>query len=143
MAMLSRPMTVIRPEFEVTPRRLGGNRLRYADTVGTGWAGSEFIVAEGGDPVLFVTGQWTAPAVAVPEGDHGMSACATWIGIDDVDIGADDILQTGTTQQIIYGDSASTWAWFEWFPAPPCTISKPGCQPWRRHVWPDLHLYIG
>jgi hypothetical protein len=130
-AMLSRPITVIRPEFDEAPPRLGGKRLRYADTVGSPWAGSQFIVSEGADPVQFVTGQWTVPAVAVPEGDHGTSSCATWIGIDGGPFsGADGfILQTGTTQQITYGDSTSTFAWFEWFPVPPCTLSNLAVSP--------------
>ena len=130
--MLSRPVTVIRPEFEEAPPGLGGKRLRYADTVGSGWAGSQFIVAEGGDPVQFVTGQWTVPAVAVPEGDHDMSMCATWIGIDGGSTfsgGAPDVLQTGTTQQITHDDSTSTFAWFQWFPAPPGTLSNLAVSP--------------
>lgn len=129
-AMLSRPITVIRPEFEEAPPRLGGKRLRYADTEGDGWAGSQFIVAEAGDPVQFVTGQWTVPAVVVPEGDHGLSMCATWIGIDALSVGDDDILQTGTTQQITYGDSSSSaFAWFQWLPAPPSTLSNLAVSP--------------
>jgi hypothetical protein len=96
-AMLSRPMTVITPRFEVMPERLGGRRLRYADTVGTGWAGTSLITPAGGDPVTFVSGQWTVPAVVPPQGDHGSSACATWIGIDGNGEDSPDILQTGTT----------------------------------------------
>ena len=128
-AMLSRPITVIRPEFEEAPPQLGGKQLSYADTQGSGWAGSQFIVAGGGDPVQFVTGQWTVPAVAVPEGDHGLSMCATWIGIDAPSDGDDHILQTGTTQQINYGDSPSAFAWFQWFPAPPSTLSNLAVSP--------------
>jgi hypothetical protein len=130
-AMLSRPITVIRPEFDEAPPGLGGKRLSYADTEGTGWAGSQFVVADGGDPVQFVTGQWTVPAVAVPEGDHGTSMCATWIGIDGGPFsGADGfIVQTGTTQQITYGDSTSTFAWFQWLPAPPSTLTNLAVSP--------------
>jgi hypothetical protein len=128
-AMLSRPMTVITPRFEVMPGRLGGRRLRYADTVGTGWAGTSVITPAGGDPVTFVSGQWTVPAVVPPQGDHGLSACATWIGIDGNGEDSPDILQTGTTQQITYGDSQDTFAWFEWFPAAACTISNLDVSP--------------
>ena len=128
-AMLSRPMTVITPRFEVMPGRLGGRRLRYADTVGTGWAGTSVITPAGGDPVTFVSGQWTVPAVVPPQGDHGLSACATWIGIDGNGEDSPDILQTGTTQQITYGDSQDAFAWFEWFPAAACTISNLDVNP--------------
>jgi hypothetical protein len=128
-AMLSRPMTVVTPQFDVMPDRLGGRRLKYADTVGLGWAGTSLIVPSGGDPVTFVSGQWTVPAVVPPEGDHGLSACATWIGIDGNGEDSGDILQTGTTQQITYGASQVTFAWFEWFPASACTISNLDVSP--------------
>ena len=102
----------------------GGRRLRYADTVGTGWAGSMFVVQDDGDPVTFVSGQWTVPAVVPPQGDHGLSACATWIGIDNAASDFGDILQAGTTQQVTYGEAPLTFAWVEWFPQAPCTVTN-------------------
>jgi Peptidase A4 family len=127
--MWSRPMTVITPQFDVMPEGPGGRRLRYANTVGTGWAGMSHAVPAGGDPVTFVTGQWTVPAVVPPQGDHGLSACATWIGIDGIGGASPDIVQTGTTQQIAYGGSQETFAWFEWYPAAACTISNLAVSP--------------
>jgi Peptidase A4 family len=129
-AMLSRPLTVVAPQFAaITDKRHGGRRFCYANTVGTGWAGSSFVPAAGGDPVTFVRGQWTVPAVVPPARDHGLSSCATRVGIDGVGDDSTDILQTGTTQQITYGDSQVTYAWFEWYPAGAHTISDLAVSP--------------
>jgi hypothetical protein len=129
MTMMSRSWTVITPEFGPMPdRRHGGRRDRYADTVGTGWSGTSIFPAAG-DAVTFVSGQWTVPAVVPPEGDHGLSSCATWIGIDGNGDDSPDIVQTGTTQAITYGQAQDTFAWFEWFPADPCTLSNIAVSP--------------
>jgi hypothetical protein len=126
--VLSRPVSVITPQFAMMPGH-AGRRLRYAGTVGTGWAGSVFNVQDGGDPVTFVSGQWTVPAVVPPQGDHGLSACATWIGIDNAESDSGDILQAGTTQQVTYGDGPVTFAWFEWFPQDPVTVTNLDVSP--------------
>jgi hypothetical protein len=127
--MLSRPLTVIRPEFAPLPdRRHGGRRVRYADTVGTGWSGTSIFPPAGG-AVTFVSGQWTVPAVVPPAGDHGVSSCATWVGIDGNGEDSPDIVQTGTTQAITYGQSQDTFAWFEWFPAFPVMVSNLAVSP--------------
>jgi Peptidase A4 family len=128
LTMMSRPMSVITPQFDTSPGPRGGGQFRYADTVGNGWAGSEYIVADGGDPVTFVSGQWTVPAVVPPQGDHGLTVCATWIGIDNTG-DAGDIVQAGTTQQVTYGDSPATFAWFQWYPASSSTISNLDVSP--------------
>jgi Peptidase A4 family len=59
-------------------------------------------------------------------------------------------LQTGTTQQIIYGGSTSTWAWFEWFPAKACTISNLAVSPGDVmygliciYTSAEAHIYLG
>ncbi|HEY2795192.1 MAG TPA: G1 family glutamic endopeptidase [Micromonosporaceae bacterium] len=93
-----------------------------------GWAGS-IVNSDDGDPVTFVSGQWTVPDVVPPPGDHGLSACATWIGIDDLGSDSGDILQTGTTQQVTYGHAPTTFAWFEWFPEDPVTVTNLSVRP--------------
>ena len=124
----ARPISAITPQFALTTRRPARTRLRYADTVGSGWSGSLYAVPAGGDPVTYVSGQWTVPAVVPPPGDHGLSACATWIGIDSAgstssDLSS-DILQAGTTQEVTYGQSPATWAWCQWFPQDPVTVTN-------------------
>ena len=90
------------------PERRRRPRQDYADTVGDGWSGSIAYPADG-DGVTFVSGQWTVPGVVVPAGSQGLSACATWIGIDgSPNAGkSGDIVQAGTTRKSSPTSSAS------------------------------------
>jgi hypothetical protein len=134
--MMSRPMSLIEPQFAVTPDRRHGPWQRFAAPADN-WSGS---VAYPGpnDQVTFVSGQWTVPAVAIPAPGSVFYACGTWIGIDGGPTGgigpgpALDVLQAGTAQEIassVFGPLSSTYAWFEWFPEDPVTITNLHARP--------------
>jgi hypothetical protein len=62
--------------------------------------------------------------------------CACWIGIDGggvADRASTDILQAGTTQQILAnsggGGDYSSFVWCEWYPADPVTITNIAVSP--------------
>ncbi len=119
--VLSRPVTVIQPQFE-----LMSALPAPAPTSGDGWCGST-VTAPKGDSIQFVGGVWTVPNVVAPRGQNSVCGCAEWVGIDGYDELSPDIVQAGTTQLVIpvFGQLLhQTFAWFEWYPAPPVTVSN-------------------
>ena len=128
--MMSRPMTFIEPQFAVLTRRPVRQRNvvatdeRRADlAVPTSptahWSGS-VAVPEKGDAVTFVSGQWTVPAVIIPQLDGEIYASSIWVGIDGGPQGeaynvSTDILQAGTEQNVSLFGGQTTYPWFEWW----------------------------
>lgn len=120
--MMSRPMSVIEPEFAVMRDRRSGSRAPSvipaapappADPALPAWAGSVAFAGNQGT-FTWVSGQWTVPDVTVPNRNSGSYSCATWVGIDGPPSTVDlptDILQAGTQQDI-----GSTYAWCQWYP---------------------------
>jgi hypothetical protein len=130
--MMSRPMRVIEPQFAVMTDKAHGPR-QYGLPAGTGWSGSNVFAAKG-DAVAFVIGQWTVPHIVAPA--PGDCICANWIGIDGATDDSTDILQCGTTQMIVtpgplfpFLHEYLSFAWFEWYPAPPVTITNFAVSP--------------
>jgi peptidase A4-like protein len=129
--VFSRRLTVIQPQFAAMPDRYRTSARNYAPTGGDGWSGSILHAVEG-TAFTGLLGQWTVPDVVVPYGGEGFYICATWVGIDGGsggESGSGDILQAGTTQEITAGSGSSTFAWFEWYPEYPVTISNFGVSP--------------
>jgi Peptidase A4 family len=131
--VVSQPIHLIEPEFAVMQDKARGAGTRYGPPAGNGWGGAIAFAPED-DTITFVSGQWTVPHIVSPR--TGNFICASWVGIDganDDPHGREsyDILQAGTTQMILsadhwYGDSFEydSFAWFEWYPAAPVTISN-------------------
>jgi hypothetical protein len=126
--MLSRPIRFIDPKFSVMKDKGHGPRPKYALPSGLGWCGSIARPASGpkGGTVSFVSGQWTVPHIVAPS--PGDCICACWVGIDGGNEDSDDILQAGTTQMLVdrfgFLPEYVSFAWFEWYPAPPVTIAN-------------------
>jgi hypothetical protein len=141
MRTMSRPIRLIEPELVATKKRSRGPRRDYGKPAG-GWCGSIAYASSvnAGQPnapvpesVQFVMGQWTVPHIAGPK--PGSSICSCWIGIDGAnsDSGSNDILQAGTTQQILEnsdgGGDYGSFAWYEWFPGDSAMIMSPAVSP--------------
>jgi hypothetical protein len=124
--MVSRPIRMITPKFAVMKDKGHGPRPKYSLPAGLGWCGSIARPANGpkGDPVSFVSGQWTVPHIVAP--GSGDCICACWVGIDGGSEDSNDVLQAGTTQMLVnrlgFPPEYVSFAWFEWFPALPVTI---------------------
>jgi hypothetical protein len=124
--MLSRPLRIITPKFGLMKDKGHGPRPTYSLPAGLGWCGSIARPANGpkGDTVSFVSGQWTVPHIVAP--GSGDCICACWLGIDGGNEDSNDILQAGTTQMLVnrfgFLPAYVSFAWFEWYPAPPVTI---------------------
>lgn len=127
--VMSQPISIIHPQFKALKHKGDWSDLRYGLPSGNGWSGS-IVFAARDDTVTFVSGQWTVPHPIQPK--PGDCICAQWIGIDGApdDPNANDsydILQTGTTQMVVdtvAGALNFSFAWFEWFPADPETITN-------------------
>jgi hypothetical protein len=150
--MMSRPVSIIEPQFTVMNK--GRGALRYGPPgpprlpEGDGWAGS--VIRPKDDKVSWVNGQWTVPRIVAPTTDHTY-ICATWVGIDGAYQDPPEtaiILQAGTTPLTYYEyiqqpyfvqlfnndwtqsyrwvwtQSYSSFAWFEWHPAPAVMITN-------------------
>jgi Peptidase A4 family len=112
--MVSRPMTIIEPQFALRTDKRHGMRQTIADATSTNWSGSVAFAAKG-DSATYVIGQWTVPDVVAPA--SGSYYCATWVGIDGD--GSADVLQAGTEQEVVsfgFITARATYAWWEWFP---------------------------
>ena len=126
--VMSEPWRMIEPQFEVMDDKAHGPRHDYGLPAGNGWGGA-IAFTKKDDTVTWVSGQWTVPHISPPTSGHCI--VANWIGIDGANgdpNGNDsyDILQTGTTQLIVNGliQAYLSYVWFEWYPAPPVTISN-------------------
>jgi Peptidase A4 family len=141
--MMSRPMSLIQPQFAVLPEWLRARRETPPPTVradvlpssGDGWSGSAALPKDG-DAFWFVMGQWTVPHVIPPGSNQDISGCANWVGIDGYNRAAtaatSQIVQAGTTQVALsfFGfPPTRTFAWFEWWPEPPVTVSNLDVRP--------------
>jgi Peptidase A4 family len=122
--MVSRPMSIIDPQFAVTPgRRLSRGRA-VADLVGTDQVGGLLPMAgciQGPSATLgvtetFVSGQWTVPDVVVPDSSRELYACTTWLG--------NQLLRVGTWQEISAGAGRSTFP-FYWSAFSPTLLVTP------------------
>jgi hypothetical protein len=112
--MVSRPMTIIEPQFALRTDKRHGMRQTIANDTSTNWSGSVAFAAQG-DSATYVIGQWTVPDVVAPAA--GSYYSATWVGIDGD--GSSDVLRAGTEQEIVsFGPFTfrSTYAWWEWYP---------------------------
>jgi Peptidase A4 family len=123
--VFAQPLTIIEPEFLVrpTPSPRPAGKPKYGDSA---WAGSSQF-SNPGDPMTWVTGEWTVPHVT---GAPFSGICASWIGIDgapsspSIEWDSTDILQAGTTQETIGGFAYFSYAWFEWYPDPWVQVSN-------------------
>jgi hypothetical protein len=143
MKMTARPIRIIGPQFAAMPKNTRLQKRRYGPPAGNGWCGSVALasstsvnhpISPGPDAVTSVMGQWVVPHIVGPK--PGSCICACWVGIDGGGGGENasgDILQAGTTQQIIAnsdgGGDYGSFAWFEWFPADPVTITNFAVSP--------------
>jgi hypothetical protein len=129
---MSEQMLMIQPQFDVVPywfrkqpAEVVPTEAVVAPTGGDGWCGSaeDFLVS--GDAVTVVMGAWTVPNVYGPYGQLTRCGCAEWLGIDGYNELSVDIVQAGTTQTIVpLSGHRESFAWFEWYPAEPKTISN-------------------
>lgn len=107
--LVSRPMSIIDPQFTVMPgRRLSRGRA-LADSPDTAPVGGQVPMAgcfqgAGGPSLMFVSGQWTVPDVVVPDSSQDLYACMTWLG--------NLVLRVGTWQEISVGAGRSTFAFY-------------------------------
>lgn len=127
--MLSRPITLIEPQFALMKDKARRSRTRYSLPSGLAWCGSIARPPSNspdGGTFAFISGQWTVPNV-IPAGASD-SICACWVGIDGGGEDSNDILQAGTTQEFVgtipFVPPFQSYAWFEWYPAPPATITN-------------------
>lgn len=119
--LMSRPMTIIQPQFGIKRDWENGLRPAVAPAGGDGWSGSAVqLHTDDEDAFTFVAGQWTVPDIVDPSpGQNAVCGCAVWVGIDGYNDLSHAILQAGTTQAIYLlpcGPVQQTWAWFEWYP---------------------------
>jgi hypothetical protein len=108
---VSRPVSIIDPQFAVSPnRRLSRGRAfaEFADTAPVGgvlpMAGCINGPTTVGVTVTFVSGQWTVPDVVVPDSNRDLYACTTWLG--------NDLLRVGTWQDVSADAGHSTFLFY-------------------------------
>jgi Peptidase A4 family len=83
----------------------------------SGWAGYELSGASGA--FSSVSASWTQPAATCTKGDQDV---AFWVGLDGVS--SDSVEQIGTETDCASG-SASTFGWYEMYPADPVNFTNP------------------
>jgi hypothetical protein len=83
----------------------------------SGWAGYEISGASGA--FSGVSASWTQPAATCTKGDQDV---AFWVGLDGVSSAS--VEQIGTETDCT-GGSASTFGWYEMYPADPVDFSNP------------------
>ncbi|MGO9355079.1 MAG: A4/G1 family peptidase [Mycobacterium sp.] len=105
------------------------------DYISRSWSGA-IQSAQPGHPYTFVAAQWTVPALDLGSAletdpwdileDDPVWAVSEWIGIDGWY--EPTLLQAGTESQAFITDDDSVmvgvWAWWEWYPKYPVTISN-------------------
>jgi hypothetical protein len=112
--MVSRPLTIIEPQFALRTDKQHGIRNTIANDTSTNWSGAVSFAAKG-DTATYVIGQWTVPDVVAP--GLGSYYCASWVGIDGD--GSPDVLQAGTECDVIsfgFFTAKQTYVWWEWYP---------------------------
>ena len=112
--MVSRPLTIIEPQFALRTDKQHGVRNTIAAGTSTNWSGAASFAAKG-DSATYVIGQWTVPDVVAP--GLGSYYCASWVGIDGD--GSPDVLQAGTECDIVsfgFFTAKQTYVWWEWYP---------------------------
>jgi hypothetical protein len=112
--MVSRPLTIIEPQFALRTDKQHGIRNTVANDTSTNWSGAVSFAARG-DSATYVIGQWTVPDVVAP--GLGSYYCASWVGIDGD--GSGDVLQAGTECDIVsfgFFTAKQTYVWWEWYP---------------------------
>jgi hypothetical protein len=112
--MVSRPLTIIEPQFALRTDKQHGTRNAVANDTSTNWSGAAAFAAKG-DSATYVIGQWTVPDVVAP--GFGSYYCASWVGIDGD--GSPDVLQAGTECDIVsfgFFTAKQTYVWWEWYP---------------------------
>ena len=112
--MVSRPLTIIEPQFALRTDKQHGIRNTIANDTSTNWSGAAAFAAKG-DSATYVIGQWTVPDVVAP--GLGSYYCASWVGIDGD--GSPDVLQAGTECDVVsfgFFTAKQTYVWWEWYP---------------------------
>ena len=112
--MVSRPLTIIEPQFALRTDKQHGIRNTVANDTSTNWSGAASFAAKG-DSATYVIGQWTVPDVVAP--GLGSFYCASWVGIDGD--GSPDVLQAGTECDVVsfgFFTAKQTYVWWEWYP---------------------------
>ena len=112
--MVSRPLTIIEPQFALRTDKQHGIRNTVANDTSTNWSGTVAFAGKG-DSATYVIGQWTVPDVVAP--GLGSYYCASWVGIDGD--GSGDVLQAGTECDVVsfgFFTAKQTYVWWEWYP---------------------------
>ena len=112
--MVSRPLTIIEPQFALRTDKQHGIRNTIANDTSTNWSGAVSFAPKG-DSATYVIGQWTVPDVVAP--GLGSYYCASWVGIDGD--GSPDVLQAGTECDVLsfgFFTAKQTYVWWEWYP---------------------------
>ena len=82
----------------------------------TNWAG----LVDTAGPFTSVAATWVVPAV---QPSPGSELSATWVGLDGVSATDPTIIQTGTTQSTVAGQT-TYFAWYEMYPAPSVAVAN-------------------
>jgi hypothetical protein len=125
--MVSRPLTIIEPQFALRTDKQHGIRNTIENDTSTNWSGAASFAAKG-DSATYVIGQWTVPDVVAP--GLGSYYCASWIGIDGD--GSGDVCQIGVECEVYRSGSSITrniYPWWEWFPEPEVQITNFAVSP--------------
>jgi hypothetical protein len=138
--LMSRPRVVIKPEFGNPPSGSSRRPAKYGPIAEVpGWSG--VIASSPGSHFKSVMGVWqvpnTAPLRSAP--DVNSYESGIWVGIDGYsNTIASSLVQAGTAQQVYRefespGDqlffARLTYAWWEWLPDDPRTVSNLSVSP--------------
>ena len=94
----------------------------HPTSTSTNWAG--YAVTGSSGSVSWVNGSWTQPKATCPA--RGASYAAFWVGIDGFT--SSTVEQTGTDSDCSHG-AAVYYAWYEFYPAFPVTITSVTIHP--------------
>jgi Peptidase A4 family len=120
----------ITPEFKELPKHVHGtNKRKNAATKGLvhdssfNWSGTVLFTDPSQDPFVWMFGEWTVPNAYSPNpADGNTYYSSAWLGIDGD--GSNDVLQAGTETDVTGNGPATSYAWWEWFPADSMGISN-------------------
>ncbi|MGL6236691.1 MAG: G1 family glutamic endopeptidase [Segniliparus sp.] len=128
LAGLGRDLTVVTARVACHAEGFAGrdSTLRFTDNAA--WCGA-IVEPPRGDSFDWVFGEWVVPHVGVPTDDQTYH-CASWVGIGgfhpNSDLCQSGIASTSWTGSVDSGDGSpiELFAWVEWIPAQPVTISN-------------------
>jgi hypothetical protein len=122
------PRTVRRTDRVYGPaKNASDGSIRMADATTSNWCGYVIDGYEnsfGPSPFNWVMGEWHVPVVVPEPGIITDTYSTEWIGLDGLD-GSGDVVQDGTTQDVLHTPAWDLYtynAWTEWFPQFPNVI---------------------